>query len=98
MPEGPEKLYFIGLIAPRGPQIPVYGMQTKLVARMIALHEAGGPARVRRLDRYLGALQETETRIDIVRAVWNDQMADTERLLDAFAEASPALAGEWAVA
>jgi hypothetical protein len=28
------------------------------------------------------------TGIDIVRAVWNEQMADTERLLDAFASAN----------
>jgi len=42
--ETTEKLYFIGLIAPRGPQIPVYGMQAKLVAKMIELHHQAGPA------------------------------------------------------
>lgn len=33
LPADAEKLYFIGLIAPRGPQIPRYGVQTKLAAR-----------------------------------------------------------------
>ena len=51
-----------------------------------------------RITAYLSTLQDSEDRIDIVRDVWVEQMEDTERLLDAFAEASPALAGEWAVA
>lgn len=90
VPKGLEKLYYIGLTAPRGPQIPVYGVQTKLAIRMIALHEAaeGGFAGV---ERYLAALQDADDRIDIVRAVWNEQMADTGRLLDAFAEANASL-------
>ena len=42
LPEGVEKLYFVGLIAPRGPQIPIYGAQTKLIVRMIRLYEEAG--------------------------------------------------------
>jgi cation diffusion facilitator CzcD-associated flavoprotein CzcO len=86
VPKGLEKLYYIGMAAPRGPQIPVYGVQTKLAIRMIALHEAasGGFAGV---ATYLGGLQDDEHRIDIVRAVWEDQMADTGRLLDALGAA-----------
>ena len=97
VPKGLEKLYYIGLSAPRGPQIPVYGVQAKLAIRMIALHEAsaGGFAGV---ERYVAALQDDEDRIDIVRAVWNEQMDDTTRLLDAFAEASVVREGERAVA
>jgi len=79
LPERAERLYFVGLIAPRGPQIPIYGVQAKLVARMIALRERSDLA----LAAYFAGLQEPETRIDIVRHVWLDQMADTERLLDA---------------
>jgi cation diffusion facilitator CzcD-associated flavoprotein CzcO len=79
LPERAEKLYFVGLIAPRGPQIPIYGTQAKLIARMIALQEASDLA----LSDYFAGLQEPETRIDIVRHVWLDQMADTGRLLDA---------------
>ena len=86
LPEGVEKLYFIGLIAPRGPQIPVYGVQTKLVATMIDLHGQAGPHGLA-LAEYFATVQEPELRIDIVRIVWNDQMADTERLLGALAAA-----------
>ena len=88
LPERAEKLYFIGLIAPRGPQIPVYGEQAKLVARMIALHEQAGE-RGLALANYFAALQDPELRIDVVRAVWNDQMADTVRLLTSL-QAAPA--------
>ena len=82
LPEGAEKLYFVGLIAPRGPQIPIYGVQAKLVAHMIALHTQAGPHGLA-LATYFARVQEPELRIDIVRAVWDDQMADTERLLSA---------------
>ena len=79
---GRRKLYFVGLIAPRGPQIPIYGVQAKLVAHMIALHTQAGPHGLA-LATYFARVQEPELRIDIVRAVWDDQMADTERLLSA---------------
>ena len=42
VPAGLEKLYYIGLAAPRGPQIPVYGVQAKLAIGMVELHEAAG--------------------------------------------------------
>jgi hypothetical protein len=84
VPAGLEKLYYIGLAAPRGPQIPVYGVQTKLAIKMIALHEVSGEGGAG-VQAYLAGLQEADDRIDIVRNVWNDQMADTERLLDALA-------------
>ena len=84
VPAGLEKLYYIGLAAPRGPQIPVYGVQTKLAIRMIALHEAAGEGGAG-VQAYLAGLQEADDRIDIVRNVWIDQIADTERLLDALA-------------
>ena len=31
-PQGLEKLFYVGMIAPRGPQLPIYGMQAKIVA------------------------------------------------------------------
>jgi hypothetical protein len=40
------------------------------------------------LSNYFATLQEPELRIDIVRPVWLEQMADTERLLTAL-EAAP---------
>ncbi|MFI6249640.1 flavin-containing monooxygenase [Streptomyces sp. NPDC051016] len=82
LPAGAEKLYFIGLIAPRGPQIPLYGVQTKLVARMIALHTEAGPQGLA-LTNYFANLQPPELRIDVLRAAWDDQMTDTARLLSA---------------
>jgi hypothetical protein len=88
VPVGLEKLYFIGLAAPRGPQIPIYGEQAKLALRMIALHEATGDQGAG-LEAYLGGLQEADDRIDIVRNLWLEQMADTERLLDAYALIRP---------
>lgn len=61
-----QQLYFIGLIAPRGPQIPIYGTQSALVVRMIELHERGILGEVaERFER----LQEPELRIDIVRDI-----------------------------
>jgi cation diffusion facilitator CzcD-associated flavoprotein CzcO len=86
VPAGLEKLYYIGLAAPRGPQIPVYGVQSKLAIRMVALHETAGDGGAG-IGAYLSALQEPEDRIDIVRMDWDRQMADTERLLDAFEQA-----------
>ncbi|WP_159502300.1 NAD(P)/FAD-dependent oxidoreductase [Microbacterium sp. 18062] len=83
VPRGLEKLYYIGLSAPRGPQIPVYGVQSELAIRLIALHEQS-PAGFAAVQEYLAALQDADDRIDIVRAVWNEQLADTERILDAF--------------
>jgi hypothetical protein len=80
LPAGAEKLYFIGLIAPRGPQLPIYGVQSKLVARMIALHADAGPGGLPLADTF-ARLQEPELRIDVVRATWDDQMAHTERVL-----------------
>jgi cation diffusion facilitator CzcD-associated flavoprotein CzcO len=83
VPKGLEKLYYIGLSAPRGPQIPVYGVQAKVAIRMLQLHERSA-AGFAPIQRYLADLQQADDRIDIVRAIWSDQLADTERLLDAF--------------
>lgn len=83
VPKGLEKLYFIGLSAPRGPQIPIYGIQSKLAIRMIALHEAEADG-FTPVAGYLDQLQTADDRIDIVRPIWLEQLADTERLLDAY--------------
>ena len=48
---------------------------------------AAGP-RGLSLAQYFATLQQPETRIDVVRANWIDQMTDTERLLTAL-EAIP---------
>jgi cation diffusion facilitator CzcD-associated flavoprotein CzcO len=76
VPVGLRRLYFIGLAAPRGPQLPVYSAQSRLVARLLRLTEAGGPVG----HAFDG--QSPDHRIDIVRRVWNTQMHQTERILD----------------
>ena len=83
IPQGLEKLYYIGLSAPRGPQIPVYGVQAKLAERMIRLHEQAGPGGAG-VAAYFARLQEADDRVDIPRDIWTAQIADTERLLDAY--------------
>ena len=83
VPQGLEKLYYIGLSAPRGPQIPVYGIQAKLAERMIRLHEQAGPGGAG-VAAYFARLQDADDRIDIPRDIWTAQIADTERLLDAY--------------
>lgn len=77
LPKGVEKLYFVGLIAPRGPQIPIYGEQTARILRMIALHEASDTEPLP-LASYFERVQEPETGIDVVRHLWNADMADTD--------------------
>ncbi|MEV5844800.1 hypothetical protein AB0M32_22815 [Streptomyces sp. NPDC051985] len=54
---------------------------------MIEIHEQAG-AQGAPLAGYLAALQEPETGIDVVRDRWLSQMADTERLLAAYALSS----------
>ena len=83
VPHGLDKLYYIGLSAPRGPQIPIYGIQSKVAARLMALHEQAG-ADGAGIAAYLGRLQAADDRIDIPRHLWDEQLADTNRLLDAF--------------
>ena len=78
---GPSRLYFVGLCAPRGPQLPVYSDQAELIVRMLAVQE--------RLDRSLADLfSETdapEWRIDVVRFRWQKEMDATRRRLDSLA-------------
>jgi hypothetical protein len=83
---GPSRLYFVGLCAPRGPQLPVYSDQAEVIMDMLDLQE--------RMDRPLADLfSETdapESRIDIVRAFWNEQMKRTRRHLGRLATSLPA--------
>ncbi|WP_088315042.1 NAD(P)/FAD-dependent oxidoreductase [Kineosporia sp. R_H_3] len=77
VPVGLERLWFVGLSAPRGPQLPPYGAQARLVARLIRLQELGVPV----AHAFDG--QQPDSRIDIVKVVWNKQMADTDRVVAA---------------
>ena len=78
LPVGAEGLYFVGLAAPRGPQLPVYSAQAELVTRMLRL-----PAERRSaLAAHFAEVEVPDSRIDIVRALWNRQMRDAGKVLD----------------
>jgi hypothetical protein len=78
LPVGAENLYFVGLAAPRGPQLPVYSAQAELIVRMLALE----PARRCALAAHFAEIDVPDARVDIVRAVWNKQMKDAGRTLE----------------
>ena len=78
LPVGAENLYFIGLAAPRGPQLPVYSAQTELVVKMLALD----PARRCALAAHFAEIDVPDARVDIVRPVWNRQMRDAGKALE----------------
>jgi cation diffusion facilitator CzcD-associated flavoprotein CzcO len=82
---GPARLYFVGLCAPRGPQLPVYSDQAEVIMDMLDLEE--------RVDRPLvETFSETdapERRIDIVRAFWSGQMDRTRKRLARLRKEAP---------
>lgn len=72
-----ENLYFVGLAAPRGAQWPVYCEQTRLIAHMITLREKG----IKGLTALIADQQEPDSRIDIVRRIWQQNYDDTKKTL-----------------
>jgi cation diffusion facilitator CzcD-associated flavoprotein CzcO len=78
LPPGPERLFFVGLAAPRGPQLPVYSAQTRLVAKFLRAHERGEA----RLAERLGRGTRPEARIDIPRHEWQRDMDRTRKRID----------------
>jgi len=81
LPTTLESLYFIGLSAPRGPQWPPYNIQTKLAEKMIRLRESG----ITGIASTFAKLQTPESRIDIVRRFWLENVDQTHAQLDALA-------------
>ncbi|WP_322052822.1 flavin-containing monooxygenase [Paraburkholderia bannensis] len=82
LPTGLESLYFVGLAAPRGAQWPVYCAQSQLIARFIALREQG----VTDLAQRFSTEQSPDSRIDIIRRVWQQNLDETRRSLDALTQ------------
>jgi len=82
VPAGLDRLYLIGLAAPRGPQIALYPVQSRLALSMAELWEDG-------LDRSLAAALEAEQplerRIDMVRPDWEAQMEASRDLVQRLA-------------
>ena len=89
VPLGVEKLYLVGLVAPRGAQFPVYSAQAKLITRLIALHERA-PGGVDRLAPLLAELDPADSRIDVLRPIWQKQLDRAGAAIDArLAQAPP---------
>jgi cation diffusion facilitator CzcD-associated flavoprotein CzcO len=81
LPVGLERLYFVGLAAPRGPQLPVYSAQARLIAKFLAT-----PAPV---SAILARSSRPEPRIDIPRHEWTRDMQRTQRRVARILRRSP---------
>ena len=75
LPVGLERLYFVGLAAPRGPQLPVYSAQARLIAKFLNTPEPLSAILARSTPR-------PESRIDIPRHEWTRDMRGTQRQID----------------
>jgi hypothetical protein len=75
LPVGLERLYFVGLAAPRGPQLPVYSAQARLIAKFLTAQERAGIA----LSALYTRSSRPESRIDIPRHEWQRDMDRTRR-------------------
>jgi hypothetical protein len=85
LPVGLERLYFVGLAAPRGPQLPVYSAQARLIARFLTAQERAPiplSARFARSSR-------PEARIDIPRHEWARDMRRAERRIGRILRRAP---------
>lgn len=80
VPAGLEKLYFVGLIAPRGPQPPVYPAQTRVIAQMLRAHEHAGPNGAP-VTEWLASRQQPEWRIDILRPLWQASLDEAAAIV-----------------
>jgi cation diffusion facilitator CzcD-associated flavoprotein CzcO len=78
LPVGLGCLYFVGLAAPRGPQLPVYSAQSRLVAQFLRAQERLPIAVSTAIARGL----QPEARIDIPRHEWLRDMRRTQRRID----------------
>ncbi len=79
VPVGIDRLFFLGLAAPRGPQLPVYSAQAKLIARFLGILES---ADVDLSHAHRQAKDRPDTRIDILRPLWNQQMELAEEVAE----------------
>jgi hypothetical protein len=75
LPVGLERLYFVGLAAPRGPQLPVYSAQARLIAKFLTAQERNPIP----LSAVLTRSSRPESRIDIPRHEWTRDMHRTHR-------------------
>ena len=85
LPVGPEGLYFVGLAAPRGPQLPVYSAQARLIAKFLASGATG-------LAAEFAGRSRPEARIDVPRHEWQRDMDRAHRRIDRILRRTPARA------
>jgi Flavin-binding monooxygenase-like len=88
LPVGLERLYFVGLAAPRGPQLPVYSAQARLIAKFLTAQERAGIA----LSALYARSSQPESRIDIPRHEWQRDMDRTRRGIVRILRRTPARA------
>ena len=78
LPVGLERLFFVGLAAPRGPQLPVYSAQARLIAKFLTAQEHAPIG----LSALYARSSPAESRIDIPRHEWQRDMTRTHRRID----------------
>jgi cation diffusion facilitator CzcD-associated flavoprotein CzcO len=78
VPIGLSNIFLIGMIAPRGPQLPVYSAQSELVALHLRFSEATNWVGT----DYLTSGQQPVARIDVLRHEWERQMQQMRRRMD----------------
>jgi Flavin-binding monooxygenase-like len=88
LPLGLERLSFVGLAAPRGPQLPVYSAQARLIAKFLTAQERSGVA----LSALFARGVRSEARIDIPRHEWQRDMDRTRRRIDRILRRTPSSA------
>ena len=82
LPVGVERLFFVGLAAPRGPQLPVYSAQARLIAKFLTAQGVALSAEYARSSR-------PDARIDIPRHEWQRDMQRAHRRIDAILRRTP---------
>jgi hypothetical protein len=90
LPVGLERLYFVGLAAPRGPQLPVYSAQARLIAKFLTAQERSALA----LSATYAKGSPPEARIDIPRHEWQRDMNRTHKRIDRILRRTPTRADE----
>ena len=74
LPVGLERLYFVGLAAPRGPQLPVYSAQARLIAQFLTAQERT-PSRCPRSRARLAPSRGSTSRATNGSATWTAHSA-----------------------
>lgn len=82
VPVGLDRLYFVGLGAPRGAQLPTYNIEARLVAQMLRISERTSVS----FHKEFGQREQPEWRIDMMPHEWRGQVKRAEQLLGRLAQ------------